>query len=264
MENNIPQGGLHAPVQEISTRKAPIVFRRKRGRWHEASLTRWFRFTLEEAREVARTRSRTAPKATVAAAVPTRATQEVADGPKPAAREIGAASVSDILGHDNRPASTAAKPKNDGVPRKFLRYFKLLLDLREHVAAELELHTRDTLKHSSREDAGDLSGYSLHTADSATDSFDRDFALSLVSTEQEALAEIDSAIRRIHDGTYGVCEVTGRPIEKERLLAVPFTRFSFEGQMNHERHPKMHVRREGAFLDSSYENRASPTGGFEE
>jgi len=68
-----------------------------------------------------------------------------------------------------------------------------------------------------------------------TDTFDRDFALSLVSSEQEALSEIEAAIQRIKAGTYGICEHTGKPIAKERLLAVPFTRFSAEAQKEIER-----------------------------
>ena len=93
---------------------------------------------------------------------------------------------------------------------------------------QLERHSEETLKRSSKDDAGDLSSYGQHMADAGTDTFDRDFALSMVSSEQEALSEIDAALKRIHDGTYGICEITGKPIPKERLLAVPFTRYSAE------------------------------------
>ncbi len=72
-------------------------------------------------------------------------------------------------------------------------------------------------------------------ADAGTDTFDRDFALSLVSSEQEALTEIDAAIKRIKDGSYGICEITGKPIAKERLSAVPFTRYSADAQKEIER-----------------------------
>ncbi|MFZ9748101.1 MAG: TraR/DksA family transcriptional regulator, partial [Opitutaceae bacterium] len=65
--------------------------------------------------------------------------------------------------------------------------------------------------------------------------FDRDFALSMVASEQEALSEIDAAIKRIHDGSYGICEISQKPIAKERLLAVPFTRYSAEAQKDLER-----------------------------
>jgi RNA polymerase-binding transcription factor DksA len=68
--------------------------------------------------------------------------------------------------------------------------------------------------------------YSLHMADAGTDNFDRDFALSIASSEQEAVYEIDQAINRIRDGSYGVCELTGKPIEPERLKAIPWARFS--------------------------------------
>jgi RNA polymerase-binding transcription factor DksA len=57
----------------------------------------------------------------------------------------------------------------------------------------------------------------------------------MVASEQEALSEIDAAIKRIDDGTYGVCEITQKPIAKERLLAVPFTRYSAEAQKDIER-----------------------------
>ena len=91
------------------------------------------------------------------------------------------------------------------------------------------------MKRSAKDDAGDLSAYGQHMADAGTDTFDRDFALSMVASEQEALSEIDAAIKRIRDGTYGVCEITGKPIAKERLLAVPFTRYSAEAQKEIER-----------------------------
>ncbi len=121
------------------------------------------------------------------------------------------------------------------VPEKFRRYYRLLLELRNHVLTQLGEHTEETLLKSAKDDSGDLSGYGQHMADAGTDTFDRDFALSLVSSEQEALTEIDAAIKRIHDGSYGICEITQKPIAKERLLAVPFTRYSAEAQKELER-----------------------------
>ena len=72
--------------------------------------------------------------------------------------------------------------------------------------------------------------YSEHMADAGTDAYDRDFALSMLSADQNALYEIDSAIRRIEDGTYGICEMTGKPIAAARLEAIPWTRFSLEAE----------------------------------
>jgi len=121
------------------------------------------------------------------------------------------------------------------VPEKYRRYYKLLLDLRSHLTEGITLHSEQTLKRSSKEDSGDLSSYGQHMADAGTDTFDRDFALSLVSNEQDALTEIEAAIKRVKDGTYGTCEITGKPIAKERLSAVPFTRYSAEAQKDIER-----------------------------
>ena len=101
------------------------------------------------------------------------------------------------------------------------------------------------MKRSQKEDAGDIS----ISVDAGTDNFDRDFALSLLSTEQESLKEIEAAIERIYNGTYGNCEVTGEPIDPERLEAVPFTRFSLEGQREWESTSRKRVSRAGAFLN---------------
>ena len=121
------------------------------------------------------------------------------------------------------------------MPEKFKRYYKLLLDLRMHLTDGIERHSEETLKRSAKDDAGDLSSYGQHMADAGTDTFDRDFALSMVANEQEALSEIEAAIKRIHDGSYGMCEATQKPIAKERLLAVPFARYSAEAQKDLER-----------------------------
>ena len=121
------------------------------------------------------------------------------------------------------------------MPEKFKRFHKLLIELRTHLTEGIELHSEETLKRSAKDDAGDLSSYGQHMADAGTDTFDRDFALSLVSSEQDALSEIEAAINRIYDGTYGVCEITGKAIAKDRLGAVPFTRYSTEAQKDLER-----------------------------
>lgn len=150
-------------------------------------------------------------------------------------RVHAAASLTDILGFNPSEKKKNVTEEAAAIPRKWKKYYKLLLELRQHLQDELDLHTSDTLMHSAREDAGDLSNYGNHQADAGTDAFDRDFALSLVSSEQDALYEIEEAIRRMMDGNYGVCEQTGEPIKKERLVAVPFARFSLEGQKEYEK-----------------------------
>ncbi len=228
-----------------------------------ATKSRPIAFSLEEARKIAQNRSKTAdvappkrpagePVSKQAATEPLPATKKSADShePKPAARVLGAASLADILGRNPNDSSNPLEEQKKDVPKKHQRYFSMLQELREHVLSELDLHTKDTLKRSTKEDSGNLSGYGQHMADDGTDSFDRDFALSLVSTEQEALSEIEAAIERIHKGTYGVCEITGKPIAKERLMAVPFARYSIEGQVEFEKTQRRPSQRGGAYLDS--------------
>lgn len=160
---------------------------------------------------------------------------------------IKAASLADILGFNPKKQARFDPADAAKVPEKYRRYYKLLVDLHNHLTDGIELHSEATLKRSAKDDAGDLSSYGQHMADAGTDTFDRDFALSLVSSEQEALTEIDSAIKRIHAGTYGVCEHTQRPIPKERLLAVPFTRYTAEAQKEIERNSHRSRTQAGLF-----------------
>jgi RNA polymerase-binding transcription factor DksA len=192
-------------------------------------------FSLDEVRAIAKTvtSKTTAPfpaKGSGKAAAKAAATPE-----KPKPQHVKAASLADILGFNPRRGKPADPGANADIPEKFRRYHKLLIDLRNHLTEGIERHSEETLKRSSKDDAGDLSAYGQHMADAGTDTFDRDFALSMVASEQEALSEIDAAIKRIHDGTYGICEITQKPISKERLLAVPFTRYSAEAQKDIER-----------------------------
>ena len=163
-------------------------------------------------------------------------------------RVLGAASLADILGFNPAEKKKVTSLEEASIPKKWKKYYKLLLDLRAHVSAELDLHTSDTLQHNSK-DEGD---HKLE-ADAGTDAFDRDFALSLVSNEQDALNEVEEAILRIKDGSYGVCEVTGEQIGKERLTAVPFARYSVEGQSEFEKNQRRKVDRTagGLFADSA-------------
>ncbi len=195
-------------------------------------------FSLDEVRAIAKTVVPKAGKtAADAPAKPTHAAGKSVPAPaKPAKpNHIKAASLADILGFN--PKKRAAMDPNDDkhVPEKFRRFYRLLIGLRNHLTAGIELHSEETLKRSAKDDAGDLSSYGQHMADAGTDTFDRDFALSMVASEQEALSEIDAAIKRINDGTYGICEHTSKPIPKDRLLAVPFTRFTAEAQKEIER-----------------------------
>jgi RNA polymerase-binding transcription factor DksA len=174
---------------------------------------------------------------------PNRTTANAIDESVPQQKsKHGAASLNDILGFN--PTIPGAKPAGNSVPQKWKKYYDMLIELRDEVQEELKMHSSETLKRSQKEDSGDI----VTSADAGTDNFDRDFALSLLSSEQEALKEIQSAIQRIYNGTFGVCEITGKPIAAERLEAVPFTRFSLEGRKQHEMSARRRVQRTGAFI----------------
>jgi DnaK suppressor protein len=131
--------------------------------------------------------------------------------------------------------STVEAKKIKGVWQKYYNY---LLGLREQL-----LHQMNGL---AKESAQELPGYSLHMADSGTDNFDRDFALSLLSADQDAVYEIEEALKRIEKKTYGVCELTGKNIPRARLEAIPWTRFTVEAQGQLERDGALRQRRLGA------------------
>lgn len=107
---------------------------------------------------------------------------------------------------------------------------KLLLEARAKIAGDLKHLEGDSLNTNQRDSSGDLSGYSFHMADMATDNFDREFTLGLASNEQQILNMIDAAIRRIDEGTYGICEDCEKAIPMKRLLAQPQARLCIKCQ----------------------------------
>jgi RNA polymerase-binding transcription factor DksA len=175
---------------------------------------------------------------------------------------IAAASIADLLGGSNPfRKGEGFVDESKQVPEKFRRYYRLLVDMRDALHKGLAFHSEEALKKSGKDDAGDLSGYSQHLADAGTDTADRDFALSLISNEQEALKEIADAIERMKKGTYGTCEITSKAIPPARLIAVPFTRYSLEGQKELERNRRAHRRRGGNPLGEIGDEVGFGTGG---
>lgn len=130
-----------------------------------------------------------------------------------------AAATADVIGSNLQP--------RERVPNKWKPYYKHLIQTRNYL-----LNRQNELVKDASEE---LPAFSLHMADAGTDSFDRDFALSRASSEQEALYEIEEALMRIRRGTYGTCELTGKPIEAKRLEAIPWARFSAAAEKQLER-----------------------------
>jgi RNA polymerase-binding transcription factor DksA len=129
----------------------------------------------------------------------------------------------------------ASNPGNTVAPRKWARHYRNLLALRAHFETERRGHALAASQ--------PVEPFSLSMADAATDEFDRALALSVLSAEQDALYEIDAALCRIKDGSYGICEVTGKPIPEARLRALPWTRYAADVERQLEREGKgPHVR----------------------
>lgn len=146
-------------------------------------------------------------------------------------KKIQTASINDILGFGGTVEPTRPIRDEAKVPKEWKTYYNDLMSLRNGLKGALGERSNETLGASAREASGELS---INSSDSGTEAFNRDVALSMVASEQEALEEIEDAIDRIFDGTFGVCQETNKPIKKARLKVVPFTRFSLEGQTQYE------------------------------
>lgn len=108
--------------------------------------------------------------------------------------------------------------------RDLERYEKLLLKKRAELVEEMGLIKESSMKSTTRESSGDLSSFSYHMADQGTDAEEREKAFLLASQSGRVILQINDALRRIKDKTYGVCEVCGEPINPKRLEIVPHAR----------------------------------------
>lgn len=130
-----------------------------------------------------------------------------------------------------------AKPKMvKKMNKKELRIFKdLLLERKEEILEGINHVSEDSLKKSQKDAAGDISAYTFHMADIATDTYDREFSLGLGSSEREMLYEVNEALKRIQDASYGICEDCQKLITKTRLKAVPHTKLCLKCQQKREK-----------------------------
>jgi RNA polymerase-binding transcription factor DksA len=120
----------------------------------------------------------------------------------------------------------------------FLRKQKeRLLQLRDNILDSMNGVAKDTLR--ARAEGSEASAFGMHQADAGSDAYDRDFALSLLTQEQDALYEIEEALKRLEAGTYGICEMSGKPIAHARLEAIPFARYTVECQAQIEKQNKV-------------------------
>jgi RNA polymerase-binding transcription factor DksA len=153
-------------------------------------------------------------------------------------KPVRSATAAAILGHTETKTKARTPDTKVKVKAEWSKFYTNLLDLREQLLKQMS--------GLAKESAQEMAGYSLHMADSGTDNFDRDFALSLLSSDQDAVYEIEEALKRIEKNTYGICELTGKSIPKARLEAIPWTRFTVQAQAQLEREGALRQRRLGA------------------
>lgn len=129
---------------------------------------------------------------------------------------------------DNKPRKNQA-----GLSPRELEHFRdLLLAKRRELVGDMSSMEREALRTSG---GSNLSTLPMHMADMGTDNYEQEFTLGLVEKDRNLLREINNALAKIQNGSYGLCEGTGKPITKVRLEAQPWARFSIEYATMRER-----------------------------
>ena len=101
-------------------------------------------------------------------------------------------------------------------------YKDILMALRARLRGDVSQLADEALKRNRQDASGDLSTMPIHMADIGSDNFEQDFTLTLLESEEQTLAKIETALARIADGTYGTCENCGGIIPRPRLQAIPY------------------------------------------
>lgn len=126
-----------------------------------------------------------------------------------------------------KPVTSDSKMQKNraGLSIKELEHFRsLLLEKRREILGDVTSMEREALRSANT----NLSTLPLHMADTGTDAYEQEFTLGLVEKDRQLLREIQVALAKIQDGSYGLCEGTGKPISKARLEAQPWARYSIE------------------------------------
>lgn len=145
--------------------------------------------------------------------------------------------ITKTTGSGKKPAKKA-KPKRMEV--KDLKAFKeRITTIKDELLYQIKDLSENTLMKSQKDMSGDISGYTLHVADVATDHYDREFNLNLVANERNVLMQVEDALKRIEDKIYGICQQCEKLIKKSRLKAIPYTRYCKRCQDKFEKENKI-------------------------
>jgi len=139
--------------------------------------------------------------------------------------------------------------KSELTPADIKKFKALLLAKRNEILGNVICMEDETLRKSR----SDLSSMPIHMADVGTDNYEMENTLEIVNSERKLIAEIDDALRRIEDGTYGICQGSNEPIPTERLKAIPWTRYCVAYASLLE---KGLVAREESFDESNYDDKS--------
>lgn len=197
---------------------------------------------------VAKKKAVTAKKAADTVVPPTKAKKTTSTASKKAAAETKATASTSRPAKKTTPSKKQPVPspvelEDDGVvvipkkpayPKAFIeKQRRRLLELRDELLNTMAGVARGNLREHA--DSGEASAFGMHSADAGSDAYDRDLALNLLSQEQNALYEIEEALARIENGTYGYCELSGEKIHSDRLEAIPFARLTVQCQSKLEK-----------------------------
>jgi len=129
----------------------------------------------------------------------------------------------------SREQVSSTRRKKRSLVNSNAKHFKeLLMEKRREILRNVTEFEDEALRKSRLDASGDLSSMPIHMADLGTDNYEQEFALGLMDSERKLLREIDNALGRLENKTYGICEATGKPISKARLEAQPWARFCVE------------------------------------
>ena len=118
----------------------------------------------------------------------------------------------------------AKKKQTKSLSKKQLDHYRqLLIEKMYEILGDV-----NAIEETLFQGSGELSSMPMHLADIGTDSYEQEFNLGLVAEERKILLDIQQALGRIADGSFGICEGLGTPIEAKRLEAIPWTRYSLK------------------------------------
>lgn len=146
-------------------------------------------------------------------------------------RKSAAKTTRKAAARTSRKASHKPSRKTKLTGRELTRFEKKLLEEKRRVLEEMSELQNTNLHQSISDQSGEVSRYSYHLGDTASLSYGREFSMGLAERQQKYLEQVEEALQRIKDGTYGICRVTGELIPFERLDEVPVAKYSVKGKL---------------------------------